>query len=143
MDSDNQLIRKSYLIYAIILITTGVSLGAIGAHGLEKLVEEGVLEAKNVTSWKTGVLYQLLMAGGIILMILLEGFYRLNSLKVPLLILSIGVALFSFSIYILVLNHMWDISILKKIMIPLTPTGGILMITAWVIFLLKIVAHKK
>ncbi|MCB9188232.1 MAG: DUF423 domain-containing protein [Flavobacteriales bacterium] len=143
MDSDNQLIRKSYLIYAIILITTGVSLGAIGAHGLEKLVEDGVLEAKNVTSWKTGVLYQLLMAGGIILMILLEGFYRLNSLKVPLLILSIGVTLFSFSIYILVLNHMWDISILKKIMIPLTPTGGILMITAWVIFLLKIVTHKK
>lgn len=143
MDSDNQLLRKPFLIYAIVLIATGVALGAIGAHALENLVEDGLLESKNVNSWKTGVLYQLLMAGGMILMILLESMYRLKSLKTPLTILSIGVAFFSFSIYLLVLNHLWDITLLKKIMIPLTPIGGALMIIAWIVLLFKVILHKS
>lgn len=138
MDSDNSIFRKSFLIYAIILIASGVTFGAIGAHSLENVEQ---LEPKNIDSWKTGVLYQLLMAGGIILMILLEKILKLSSIKTSLLILSIGVSLFSFTIYFLVLNHIWEIDILKYIMIPLTPIGGVLMIISWILLLVKVIKH--
>ena len=138
MDSDKTIQRKSFLTYAIILIATGVALGAIGAHALENLVEKGQLTLDNIDSWKTGVLYQLLMAGGLILMILLEKVFSISSIKTPLWILTIGVSLFSFSIYILVLNHMWEITAIKYAMVALTPIGGILMIFAWLSFLLKV-----
>lgn len=143
MDSDKVILRKSFLIYAIVLITVGVALGAIGAHSLEKLVEEGVLEQKNIASWKTGVLYQLLMAGGLILMIILEKLFQLKSIKPSLLILSIGVSLFAFSIYLLVLNHIWNIDALKYAMIPLTPIGGVLMIISWILLLVNIIKQSK
>ncbi|CAG5079606.1 hypothetical protein CRYO30217_00987 [Parvicella tangerina] len=143
MGSDSSIKRKPFLIYAILLIATGIALGAFGAHGLDGLVKEGKLDLKNLASWKTGVLYQLLMAGGLILMIMLEKNYRLNSLKTSLIILSIGVSLFAFSIYILVLNHLWNIDMVKYAMIPLTPIGGIFMITSWVLLLLNILKHKK
>lgn len=138
MDLDNYIFRKSFLIYGIILIASGVAFGAIGAHSLENVEQ---LEPKNIDSWKTGVLYQLLMAGGIILMILLEKILKLSSIKTSLLILSIGVSLFSFSIYFLVLNHIWEIDVLKYIMIPLTPVGGVLMIISWILLLVKVIKH--
>ncbi len=142
MDSD-KMIRKSFLVYAIVLIASGVALGAIGAHWLEGLVEKGVLLPKNVASWKTGVLYQLLMAIGLVVIIVLEKVFELRSVKTGLVLLTIGVSLFSFSIYLMVLNHLWGISLLHKAMIPITPIGGILMIVAWVVFLLNVLKHQR
>lgn len=139
MDLDKSINRKSFLLYAIILIALGVALGAIGAHSLEKVDE---IPIDKIDSWKTGVLYQLLMGVGIILVILMEKIFRLNSIKSTLVTLSIGVSLFSFSIYVLVLNNMWKIDSLKKIMIPLTPIGGVLMIVAWVLLLIAVVKKK-
>lgn len=139
MDLDKSINRKSFLLYAIILIALGVALGAIGAHSLEKVDE---IPIDKIDSWKTGVLYQLLMGVGIILVILMEKIFRLNSMKSTLVTLSIGVSLFSFSIYVLVLNNMWKIDSLKKIMIPLTPIGGVLMIVAWVLLLIAVVKKK-
>lgn len=139
MDLDNTIVRKPFLIYAIILIIVGVSLGAIGAHGLEKVKQ---LQPENIESWKTGVLYQLLMGGGLTVMIILEKVFKLSSIKSSLTILSIGVSLFSFSIYFLVLNHIWNIDLLKYMMIPLTPIGGVLMIVAWLLLLIKVVKQR-
>lgn len=138
MDSDNTILRRSFLIYALILMTTGVALGAIGAHSLENIEQ---LSPENIDSWKTGVLYQLLMAGGIILMILLEKIFAIKNIKLPLILLSTGVSLFAFSIYFLVLNHIWDVDIIKYIMIPLTPIGGVLMIISWILLLFKVIKH--
>lgn len=140
MDSDNTMPRKPFLIYALILMITGISLGAIGAHALEGVE---ALKPENIESWKTGVLYQLLMATGIMLIIMLERVLKLNNIKSVLIILAIGVSLFSFSIYILVFNHIWNISIIKYSMIPLTPIGGVLMILAWTLFLYKIVRYRS
>jgi uncharacterized membrane protein YgdD (TMEM256/DUF423 family) len=136
MDSDNTLPHKSILLYAILLMTTGIALGAIGAHALENVKE---LTPKNIESWKTGVLYQLLMSGGLILMMVMERLFHLSSLKTSLIILSIGVSLFAFSIYILVLNHIWNIDMVKYMMIPLTPIGGVLMIVAWALLFMKVI----
>ncbi|MCB9197935.1 MAG: DUF423 domain-containing protein [Flavobacteriales bacterium] len=138
MDSDKKPIGQRVLLYAVLLMIIGITLGALGAHWLEK---QG-LETKTINSWKTGVLYQLLMAGGILLMIVLEKVLLLNSVRIAAIILAVGVSMFSFSIYLLALNHLWNIEIISKIMGPITPLGGILMITAWIIFGIKILKTK-
>lgn len=145
MDSDkNQIIStlpsKGFMIYALVFIAVGVGLGAIGAHSLENIP---ALTSKNIESWKTGVLYQLLMSLGLLLMIIFEKTFQLKSVNAAKWTLAIGTALFSISIYLLVLNHIWHVEALKWTMIPLTPIGGVLMIVAWLLFAWSVAKNRS
>jgi len=127
--------NKSFLIIAIILIATGIMLGAFGAHSLKTL---GVLEEK-ITSWKTGIFYQIFQGLGMLLLVILATILNIKTLKLGIRFILIGSLLFSISIYMLTLNSIWDITILKYIMGPSTPIGGVLMIIGWVIIFSKII----
>jgi uncharacterized membrane protein YgdD (TMEM256/DUF423 family) len=133
MDLDNTF-RKNTII-AFVFVIVGITLGAIGAHGLEKL--PGILP-KHIESWKTGVLYQLFQGLGLLVLIVLTQFWKLEKTKLAINIITVGTILFSVSIYVLALNHNWNINPVKYAMIPLTPIGGILMITGWCLFLVKV-----
>jgi uncharacterized membrane protein YgdD (TMEM256/DUF423 family) len=130
---------KTNIIIAFIFIILGITFGAIGAHALEKV--PGILP-KHIESWKTGVLYQLIQGLGILLLIVLSQFWKLNKTKLAINIITVGTLLFSISIYILVLNQSWNIIAIKYAMIPITPLGGILMITGWCLFLAKLLKSK-
>ena len=137
MDLDRTL--KTNAILAFIFIILGITLGAIGAHALENV--PGILP-KHIESWKTGVLYQLFQGLGLLILIVLTQFWKLEKTKLALNIITIGTILFSVSIYLLTLNHNWNITALKYAMIPLTPLGGVLMIVGWCLFLVKLLKSK-
>lgn len=127
--------NKTFLIIGLLLIISGIVLGAFGAHSLKNL---NVLEEK-ITSWKTGVFYQIFQGLGIILIVILSTLFNISSTKMGLRIILIGSMLFSISIYFLTLNSIWNITTLKYIMGPSTPIGGVLMILGWSIILSKFI----
>ncbi|MFT5738475.1 MAG: uncharacterized membrane protein YgdD (TMEM256/DUF423 family) [Maribacter sp.] len=117
--------NKTIFVMACVLGLLAVVLGAFGAHGLQQLVE-----AKSVTSFETGVRYQMYHAFLLFVLGLLPGvFERIKRIVFYLVI--VGVTLFSFSIYLLAINSLFDFDF--KVIAFITPIGGALLITAWVI----------
>jgi uncharacterized membrane protein YgdD (TMEM256/DUF423 family) len=130
---------KKYSILASIFIATAIGLGAIGAHALEGVPQ---ITPKNIESWKTGVLYQLLQGLGLFAILLIVIQLKILNIKGILVIHILGTVLFSVSIYLLVLNSVWQQVWLKYAMVALTPLGGVLMIVGWLLFVIKLVNLK-
>ena len=124
--------EKNILIISGALILSAIILGALGAHALKQLLSE-----KSIESFKTGVFYQLTQAFGIVLFTLIQKQFSVD-LKLPKKLLLIGTLLFSCSIYILSFSELINLGFFKSILGPITPLGGVLMITSWLIFIIKI-----
>jgi len=109
---------------------TGVVLGAFGAHALK-----GRLGADALLSYETGVRYQLIHA----LLILIVAWWARQSPSTLLnwsgYATSAGVLLFSGSIYLLATREISGLSGLKWLG-PVTPVGGLLLISGWVLLLI-------
>jgi uncharacterized membrane protein YgdD (TMEM256/DUF423 family) len=108
---------------------SAVALGAFAAHGLS-----GRLPADLLTSFETGVRYQLLHA---VLLLALAAWGRMY--PSPWLVwsgrlIAVGVALFSGSIYLLSTRTLtgWEGA---RMLGPVTPLGGLLMIFGWLALL--------
>lgn len=116
--------NKQVVIIGAVLVVLGIILGAFGAHGLEKLVDSNAL-----LSYETGVRYQ--MYHGFALIILgVNADKLLGSSKWIVRLMLAGVILFSISIYFLVLQEPLGVSF--KFLGPVTPIGGVVMITGWI-----------
>ena len=110
-----------------------VILGAFGAHALKKSLNNDQLK-----SFETGVKYQMYHA---ILLLVLS--FNLN-LDTPLqqymiYCFIIGTLLFSFSIYLLVIGKSKG----KRMAFlgPVTPLGGLLLVTGWGLLLYSFIAN--
>ena len=115
-----------------IVIVTGaifgmlsVIFGAFGAHALKK-----ILSKEQLHSFEVGVKYQMYHA--IVLLIL--GFNSESIAAYTYWCFTIGIILFSFSIYGLVLSDAKG----KKLRFlgPITPLGGLLLIIGWLSILI-------
>lgn len=115
-----------------------IALGAMGAHYLKETLE---LPADKLDSWKTGVLYQVIHSLSIFIVILLGATFKIERVGAIVNLFFIGMLLFSGSIYFLTLNHVWQIEPLK-ILGPITPIGGLLMILGWCVLVIKLIKHK-
>jgi uncharacterized membrane protein YgdD (TMEM256/DUF423 family) len=97
----------------------GVALGAFGAHGLRDR-----LDPSQLSSWQTAVQYQLVHG----LALLVVGVWLLQTgaeaLRYAGAFFAVGVALFSGSIYILVLTSASWLG-------PVTPFGGLFLMVGW------------
>ncbi len=99
-----------------------VIFGAFGAHALKK-----ILSADQLQSFEVGVKYQMYHA---ILLVALG----LNPEYVTMPIywcFTIGIVLFSFSIYGLILSDARGKKL--KFLGPITPLGGLLLVTGWLL----------
>ena len=97
--------------------------GAFGAHLLKKKLNSDQLQ-----SFETGVKYQMYHA--IVLLVLAYSGIEENDVYNYILnLLIVGVFLFSFSIYGLILSDMRGKKL--KILGPITPLGGLLLAAAW------------
>ncbi len=123
--------KKSVVIAGGILILFGVILGAMGAHALKE-----VLTVKNMSSFETGVKYQMYMGLAILALGLNYSKFRKKSFKLFIGFILAGTILFSLSIYGLVWADTVGAS-LKMIFGPITPLGGILMIIGWILFIVQ------
>lgn len=128
--------KKQALIYGSIFGLISVVLGALGAHALKEILTDSQLE-----SFNTGVRYQMYHA--ILLVVLgLSNIPSTKLLKTIVNLLIIGIFIFSFSIYLLSTSSISGINI-GFILGPLTPIGGLLLISAWVLMTWMFIKEPK
>jgi uncharacterized membrane protein YgdD (TMEM256/DUF423 family) len=107
-----------------------VTFGAFGAHGLEDRLSASYLDTFN-----TAVRYQFLHTLALLGIICLpDHLVKLRTLQWVVISFTVGVLLFSGSLYLLVL---FDIPSLGMI----TPIGGASLILGWVLLLLSVRRH--
>lgn len=109
---------------AILFCLSSVILGAFGAHALKELLSESQL-----SSFQTGIRYQF-FHGLAILILSFNMNYFTERLSNIIKIMSIGIILFSFSIYLLNIQYLIGFSM--SYLGPITPIGGLLLITSWI-----------
>lgn len=127
--------QKNLFLTGAILIALGIILGAFGAHGLKKNVD-----AEKINTFEVGVRYQIYH--GLALMLLGVISSKVSfSFKLIQRFMLIGVLLFSGSIYLLVIQESLGLNI-SKILGPITPIGGLLLIISWGIFIFKLTKEK-
>ena len=117
------------LIFGAFFGLTAVIFGAFGAHLLKKKLTQDQLN-----SFETGVKYQMYHA--IVLLVL--GFQLNNQLTLDNYIIYafiIGILLFSFSIYGLVISSSRNKKM--KFLGPITPLGGLCLVLGWGLLIYK------
>ena len=119
-----------FIKFAIFFAVTAVALGALGAHALKEALTESQLH-----SFETGVRYQLFHALALLVLALNSEKFNQN-LKKSLVLMIAGICLFSFSIYLLSIQEAAEISL--SFLGLITPLGGLLLISAWLVLFFSI-----
>jgi len=122
---------KNFFRFGLLLAILSVVFGAMGAHALKEVLTESEL-----TSFQTGVRYQFFHAIAIIFFSFFFNDPGEKHSKRILLLMSLGVSLFSFSIYALIAFKVAYQPIMS-ILGPITPLGGTVLIFAWTYMLIK------
>lgn len=115
---------------AIFFAVTAVALGALGAHALKEILTENQLH-----SFETGVRYQFFHALAILFLALNTEKFN-PKLNRSLYLMTTGICFFSFSIYLLSLQGVLGFSL--SFLGPITPIGGLLLISAWIMLFFSI-----
>ncbi|MCZ8089678.1 MAG: DUF423 domain-containing protein [Flavobacterium sp.] len=128
--------ERKIIATAAFLGLTAIILGAFGAHALKNY-----LSPEQLISFETGVKYQIYHAL-FLLFLGLSGVLLMDKTKKRLYwLVVLGVILFSGSIYLLTTKNVTGIDF--KFLGPITPIGGMLLITAWGILLVKVLNKKS
>jgi uncharacterized membrane protein YgdD (TMEM256/DUF423 family) len=116
--------NRTIFLTGIFVGVLAVALGAFGAHGLEKLVD-----AEAIRTFETGVKYQVYHA---LFLLVLSSTSLLprQKKKAPFYLVTVGVFLFSFSIYFLATNSLTQFNF--KTIGFVTPIGGLLLVLGWI-----------
>lgn len=123
--------EKKVIATAAVFGLTAIILGAFGAHALKK-----ALTVEELITFETGVRYQVYHA----LFLLFVGTTALvtdKAKKTMFWLTTAGVILFSGSIYLLATDRLMGIEL--KVLGPITPIGGFLLIMAWGVLFLNII----
>ena len=118
--------QQVFIITGALFGMLAIIFGAFGAHALKKILSEDQLK-----SFETGVKYQMYHA--IVLLIL--GFNQEFSTSVMYWCFTVGIVLFSFSIYGLILSDAKGKKL--KFLGPITPIGGLLFVIGWLVIVLR------
>ena len=126
--------KNTTLIIGAVYGLLSVVLGAFGAHALKK-----VISVEKLISFETGVRYQMYAA----LFLLIVGYilkFETPSEKWISILMIAGTFIFSVTIYLLAFSQVAAIP--TKIIGPLTPLGGLLMIISWAMLIFYLVKNK-
>ena len=115
--------KNTTLIIGAIYGLLSVILGAFGAHALKK-----ILSLEKLVSFETGVRYQMYAAFFLLIVGYILKFETKTENWISILMIA-GTFIFSVTIYLLAFSEV--MSIPSKIIGPLTPLGGLLMIISW------------
>jgi uncharacterized membrane protein YgdD (TMEM256/DUF423 family) len=125
--------EKRFVVIGSLLFALAIILGAFGAHALKDLIPE-----KSLNSFEVGVRYQMFQAISILFLGINAKSFSFNLNKI-LLSMTIGILIFSFSIYFLTLGSLINRSF--DFLGPLTPIGGVILITTWILFVFKLIKN--
>ena len=122
-----------FLSFSILGIAIATLFGAFGAHSLKDLFSTYEMDI-----WNKGIFYQISNSLGVLILLTLRKIELIKKNDLPFYLLTIGIIFFSFLFYIISLTNVfldpqhW----LKILMIPVTPTGGSLIIIGWILVFL-------
>ena len=124
--------ERKFLLWGFVFGGLAIVIGAFGAHALKEVLNES-----QQASFETGVRYQMYHS---LLLLFLSMQPKLRT-KLLLNLIVIGTMLFSFSIYLLNLRSYLSVDWLSFLG-PITPVGGLLLLSAWLIGIVKTVQNK-
>ena len=111
-----------------------VALGAFGAHALE-----AVLDDYGAGIWDTAVQYQMFHATAILIIGVLMStklIGKVATLKWAAILMNLGIVIFAGSLYVLAISGI-------KILGAITPIGGVLFLTGWILVIVSVLKHAK
>ena len=129
------IMEKKIFLAASIFGLIAMVLGAFAAHGLRDALNNTSLE-----SFQTGVRYQIYHAFFLFVVGLMPQLHPQQKKRL-LWLTFLGVLLFSGSIYLLATNSLTPINF--SFLGPVTPIGGLLLISAWGLLGVYLLKHKK
>ncbi len=119
--------RNTLLAIAAFSIALAVVLGAMGAHALKEL-----LSPKHLAAFSTGVKYQMYGSFGLAIIALAKDYLSPKMANVAAWFMLTGTVFFAGSIYLLTTTEVTGIENMSFLG-PVTPLGGILLITSWIL----------
>lgn len=126
--------NKKILITAALFGLLSVVFGAFGAHGLKEVITTEAIQV-----FETGVRYQMYHA--LLLLFIGSSSYVNSKIKdIIYFLIVIGILFFSGSIYGLAINELTSFNF--KSIAFITPIGGLLLITSWIVLLVSFVRYK-
>jgi len=118
---------KFFLVSGATFGFLSVALGAFGAHGLEKILTDKLLD-----TFKTAVEYQFLHSIVLLIVGLLASQHlKALSIKLAGYFFLVGILLFSGSLYLYIATQ-------TKIFAMITPVGGIFFLLGWLALIVSI-----
>lgn len=130
--------ERKWVITGLILIIIAIILGAFGAHGLKSLTKDETI----LQSFDTATKYQFFQGLGFLVIPFINVRFQVQS-KTIFLLMLLGTIFFSGSIYGLTAAKLNGMESLKKAFGPVTPIGGLLMILAWFLLLIRVIRHPQ
>lgn len=124
----------NFIKVAILFCTTSVVLGAFGAHLLKDLLNEHQL-----SSFQTGIRYQMFHGLSILILALNKNYFT-EKLNKVLQLMSVGIILFSLSIYLLNLQELLGLTL--SFLGPVTPIGGLFLMVSWTLLFFNVKKNK-
>ena len=127
---------KKFLITGFLFAALSVIMGAFAAHGLQKYLENGLMDEHSMKVFETAARYQMYHALAIILGVIiakLSGFNKFH--KISLWLFIAGIIFFSGSLYLLSTDKILGIDPETsgwKWLGPVTPIGGLCFISGWI-----------
>jgi uncharacterized membrane protein YgdD (TMEM256/DUF423 family) len=128
---------KPFIITALLFGALAVLLGAFGAHGLKAYANEQIL-----STYETAVKYQFFHVFALALAGVLYKEYPIKGILIAGRLFIIGTFFFSGSLYLLTLLSINGNTQFKWIG-AITPIGGLLLISGWVLLAVKIAGYKR
>lgn len=125
--------NKKIVLTAAVFGVTAVILGAFGAHSLKESIGDNAL-----ATWTKGVEYQFYHVFALLFLANFKEETRL--VRLAYLFFSIGIVLFSGSLYLLSTREIHQLKIASYIG-PITPVGGLFFILGWMMLFFS--ASKK
>jgi uncharacterized membrane protein YgdD (TMEM256/DUF423 family) len=132
--------RKTATVFASISGCIAVILGALGAHGLTKCADSGLISKEMLHAYETAVNFQLLHSIVMLAIVALPTKFTIY-LKTITYLFILGIILFSGSIYLLVLGDLLKFNAIWAG--PITPLGGLALISAWFILFISALKYKE
>jgi uncharacterized membrane protein YgdD (TMEM256/DUF423 family) len=119
--------NQTILFSGAVFMALGVLLGAFGAHALKSILSPEMLAV-----YKTGVEYQFYHALGLLLIGLIGFQVKSKYLQWSGLLITIGIILFSGSLYVMTLSGIKAIG-------AITPVGGLSFVAGWIFLAIAII----
>lgn len=129
--------EKQTTFLAGLFLMLSIVFGAFGAHALK-----AILPTEQLQTFEVGVRYQGFLSMGVLILALNYNRFGFE-IKRLLWFMLIGMFLFSFSIYGLVLCKQFLPAFPSWVLGPITPLGGAISIISWCVFLFRLLKYGQ